>query len=95
MRRHIVFPYDSNYAVDEPIDIVGVKHGHSILTMLTVYAAWVQDAAPIDRAAIRRSLHNRPQRMRVNMRSTRSRSADSAKKLSSDLAVDLAVTRGP
>lgn len=68
---------------------VAKQHGHSILTMLTVYVAWVQGAAPVDIAAIRRSLLHRPQPIRVTIRSTRSRPAES------DLAVDLAVPPGP
>ncbi|HEY0686171.1 MAG TPA: hypothetical protein VGD45_27770 [Steroidobacter sp.] len=41
---------------------VARQHGHSIVTMLRTYAAWIDGAAEVDVAAIRRSMH------RVTMR---------------------------
>lgn len=74
---------------------VAKQHGHSILTMLAAYTAWVRSAAPVDWAAIRRSLRNRPQPIRVTIRSTRSRSPENDQERWSDLAADLAVPPRP
>lgn len=35
-------------------------HGHSVLTMLSVYAAWTEGSLPADSAAIRRAMRGQP-----------------------------------
>jgi integrase len=50
--------------VGEPPLWVAEQHGHSILTMFTVYAAWTRGAQPKDVEAIRAAL-NRPRRPRA------------------------------
>jgi len=39
---------------------VAKQHGHSLVTMLTVYAAWVEGTLESDVVAIRRAMRTRP-----------------------------------
>lgn len=45
-----------NLMIGEPPLWVAKQHGHSPITMLTVYAAWVKDGQPHDVTAIRRAM---------------------------------------
>jgi hypothetical protein len=43
---------------------VAKQHGHSIMTMLRVYAAWAEGMVETDIAAIKHAMANRPMAMR-------------------------------